>query len=180
LTRVDDDNRSDQLNPNNDAYWRSRGHDGRPDDWERRSSNVDAWADDWGDDEHPASPESEKDRLLLEEARREETNEAKKEIATIEKEAFEVSEEILEALFNAYDLTLKLDRLRGKSYSITRQYEDLNLSFRDPILMGNLRNHLRVFLERNFPLSVIERYPPETPLRDKIISKIEEYGIYPV
>ena len=28
------DNRADQMNPNNDAYWQSRGHDERPDDWE--------------------------------------------------------------------------------------------------------------------------------------------------
>lgn len=32
----DEDNRADQLNPNNDAYWQSRGEDGRPDDWEDR------------------------------------------------------------------------------------------------------------------------------------------------
>lgn len=30
----DDDNHSDQLNPNNDAYWESRGYDERPDDWD--------------------------------------------------------------------------------------------------------------------------------------------------
>lgn len=30
------DNRSDQLNPNNDAYWESREFDERPDDWEER------------------------------------------------------------------------------------------------------------------------------------------------
>lgn len=29
-----DDNRSNQLNPNNDAYWQSRGEDERPDDWD--------------------------------------------------------------------------------------------------------------------------------------------------
>jgi len=28
------DNRSNQLNANNDAYWESRGYDERPDDWE--------------------------------------------------------------------------------------------------------------------------------------------------
>ena len=28
------DNHANQLNPNNDAYWESRGWDGRPDDWE--------------------------------------------------------------------------------------------------------------------------------------------------
>jgi hypothetical protein len=28
------DNYADQLNPNNDAYWDSRGYDGRPDDWD--------------------------------------------------------------------------------------------------------------------------------------------------
>jgi hypothetical protein len=34
----DRDNRADQLNPNNDAYWDSRGLDGRPDDWEDQLS----------------------------------------------------------------------------------------------------------------------------------------------
>lgn len=28
------DNRADQLNPENDAYWQSRGEDERPDNWE--------------------------------------------------------------------------------------------------------------------------------------------------
>ena len=28
-----DDNRADQMNPNNDAYWESRGYEGRPDNW---------------------------------------------------------------------------------------------------------------------------------------------------
>lgn len=31
------DNRSNQLNPNNDAYWQSRGVDERPDDWEEQA-----------------------------------------------------------------------------------------------------------------------------------------------
>jgi hypothetical protein len=31
------DNRANQLNPNNDAYWESRGYTERPDDWEERS-----------------------------------------------------------------------------------------------------------------------------------------------
>ena len=30
------DNHANQLNPNNDAYWDSRGYDERPDDWEER------------------------------------------------------------------------------------------------------------------------------------------------
>ena len=34
MTKSDDDNHSDQLNPNNDAYWESRGEDDRPEDWE--------------------------------------------------------------------------------------------------------------------------------------------------
>lgn len=33
-----DDNHSNQLNPNHDAYWRSRGENGRPDDWKVRVS----------------------------------------------------------------------------------------------------------------------------------------------
>tara|TARA_R110002051_G_scaffold322515_1_gene413222 strand:- start:294 stop:419 length:126 start_codon:yes stop_codon:yes gene_type:complete len=34
MARHDDDNRSQQLNPEHDAYWQSRGEDERPDDWE--------------------------------------------------------------------------------------------------------------------------------------------------
>ena len=33
----DMDNHANQLNPNNDAYWESRGYDERPDDREDRS-----------------------------------------------------------------------------------------------------------------------------------------------
>ncbi|WP_260428293.1 hypothetical protein [Burkholderia sp. Bp9031] len=36
MEKHDLDNHSDQLNPNNDAYWQSRGEDERPDDWEER------------------------------------------------------------------------------------------------------------------------------------------------
>lgn len=32
----DQDNHSNQLNPNNDAFWESRGWDEKPDDWEDR------------------------------------------------------------------------------------------------------------------------------------------------
>lgn len=34
MAKQDDDNRSNQLNPNHDAYWQSRGHDERPGDWD--------------------------------------------------------------------------------------------------------------------------------------------------
>ncbi len=37
----DQDNHANQLNPNNDAYWESRGWDERPDDWEERVSQDD-------------------------------------------------------------------------------------------------------------------------------------------
>lgn len=33
------DNHSNQLNPNNDAYWQSRGEDERPADWDQRSDD---------------------------------------------------------------------------------------------------------------------------------------------
>ena len=42
-----DDNRADQMNPNNDAYWESRGYDERPDDWEGGGDE-----DDEGDDDN--------------------------------------------------------------------------------------------------------------------------------
>ena len=35
------DNRANQMNPNNDAYWRTRGYDERPHDWEGRSTGED-------------------------------------------------------------------------------------------------------------------------------------------
>ena len=37
----DQDNHANQLNPNNDSYWGSRGWDERPDDWEERVSQDD-------------------------------------------------------------------------------------------------------------------------------------------
>lgn len=40
-TQNDLDNHADQLNPNNDAYWQSRGEDERPDDWEDRINDKD-------------------------------------------------------------------------------------------------------------------------------------------
>ena len=43
MSRKDDnDNRANQMNPNNDTYWVSRGYDGRPDDWEDRIDRDDA------------------------------------------------------------------------------------------------------------------------------------------
>ena len=41
MDKRDQDNRADQLNPNNDAYWQSRGEDERPDDWEDRAQQDD-------------------------------------------------------------------------------------------------------------------------------------------
>ena len=34
-----DDNRSNQMNPNNDAFWQARGFKKRPDDWKARMGN---------------------------------------------------------------------------------------------------------------------------------------------
>ena len=42
LSRKEDkENRANQMNPNNDAYWVSRGYDGRPEDWEDRIERDD-------------------------------------------------------------------------------------------------------------------------------------------
>ena len=42
MSRKDDlDNHANQMNPNNDAYWESRGFDERPDDWEERIDQED-------------------------------------------------------------------------------------------------------------------------------------------
>jgi hypothetical protein len=32
MSKSDDDNHANQCNPNNDAYWESRGYDERPED----------------------------------------------------------------------------------------------------------------------------------------------------
>ena len=39
-SKDDRDNRANQMNPNNDAYWESRGYDERPDDWEKESARA--------------------------------------------------------------------------------------------------------------------------------------------
>ena len=36
--QYDLDNHTDQMNPNNDAYWESRGYDERPDDWAEQAT----------------------------------------------------------------------------------------------------------------------------------------------
>jgi len=36
------DNHANQMNPNNDAYWQSRGADERPEDWEERAQEAKA------------------------------------------------------------------------------------------------------------------------------------------
>lgn len=41
MSQRDADNRSNQMNPNNDAYWQSRGYDERPEDWEEDDDNED-------------------------------------------------------------------------------------------------------------------------------------------
>ena len=38
----DADNRANQLNPNNEAYWSSRGHDDRPGDWQEQADEDSA------------------------------------------------------------------------------------------------------------------------------------------
>ena len=34
MSKADHDNHANQLNPNNDAYWQSRGYEERPEDRE--------------------------------------------------------------------------------------------------------------------------------------------------
>ena len=36
------DNHANQLNPNHDAYWQSRGEDERPDDWEEQVEQTES------------------------------------------------------------------------------------------------------------------------------------------
>ena len=36
MSKAAHDNHANQLNPNNDAYWESRGCEERPDDWLER------------------------------------------------------------------------------------------------------------------------------------------------
>ena len=39
MSKSDLDNHANQMNPNNDAYWESRGYDERTDDWEDGDSD---------------------------------------------------------------------------------------------------------------------------------------------
>ena len=60
--QTDLDNHANQLNPNNDAYYESRGEDGRPDDWSDGGSSRRYDDDDYGTDGPGLSSESRKDR----------------------------------------------------------------------------------------------------------------------
>lgn len=39
MAKHDDDNRANQLNSNNDAFWSSRGEDERPEDWDQHGDD---------------------------------------------------------------------------------------------------------------------------------------------
>ena len=39
-TQSNHDNRSKQLNPENNAYWKARRYDERPNDWDKKGSKV--------------------------------------------------------------------------------------------------------------------------------------------
>ena len=54
MSKSDLDNHANQVNPNNDAYWESRGYDERPDDWEDGDSDQVA-LDDHADQMNPNS-----------------------------------------------------------------------------------------------------------------------------
>ncbi len=41
MTKDEQDHHADQMNPNNDDYWESRGYDERPDDWEELAEQKD-------------------------------------------------------------------------------------------------------------------------------------------
>ena len=45
-TQAENDNHANQLNPNNDAYWESRGEEECPDDWEGLISEEETNDDD--------------------------------------------------------------------------------------------------------------------------------------
>ncbi len=47
-TKDDVDNHANQLNPDNDAYWQSRGEEERPDDWQERVDDENDAEDDSG------------------------------------------------------------------------------------------------------------------------------------
>ena len=50
MANKNDDNRANQLNPNNDAYYQSRGYDDKA-DYDNQQSQDDDWNDDWDDDD---------------------------------------------------------------------------------------------------------------------------------
>lgn len=41
MGRQEQDNHADRMNPNNDAYWQSRGYDERPEEWPEQVDDKD-------------------------------------------------------------------------------------------------------------------------------------------
>ena len=54
-SKSDQDNHSNQCNPNNEAYWESRGYDERPDDWEDQVDGDDGKESEDEDDQATGS-----------------------------------------------------------------------------------------------------------------------------
>lgn len=40
MSKSDTNNHANQLNPNHDAFWQSRGYDERPEDWEVQAGLI--------------------------------------------------------------------------------------------------------------------------------------------
>ena len=53
--RSDRDNQANQMNPNNDAYWQSRGFTERPHDWEERAKDPKDYQDQRADANGPST-----------------------------------------------------------------------------------------------------------------------------
>ena len=37
MSRNEQDNHANQMNPNNDAYWQARGYEDRPEEWKEQT-----------------------------------------------------------------------------------------------------------------------------------------------
>jgi len=148
------------------------GHDGG------ESRNDD---DDWGDDgdkEHPLSEAKREQQGIREQKikeeeqeRRKKGDEAQKALKQMEREAFRIAEQMIDALFNTYDLALKLKASRNEAWHVTEEFKNFNLNFHVPIV-ANFADDLANFLSHTLPFSIITQYPSTEPLRDKIISKM--------
>tara|TARA_Y100000591_G_C21820011_1_gene693102 strand:+ start:405 stop:1574 length:1170 start_codon:yes stop_codon:yes gene_type:complete len=120
-----DDNHANQLNPNNDAYYQSRGFDGRPDDSKYSDSDYDSDSDDYDSEDYDTYLKN-KEKVRIDNLKIIKLNKFilyKFSFSKIKKEIEKNKNVKIKCVFNAYKSFIKIENNNNN----IKNLEDCNL-----------------------------------------------------